>query len=164
MRPAPVRTVYFGGADVAVGEVVEGEAHAFPHRLQKEPGGVQECSLDVKGGDDEVYRVHVGDGVLEEDGLVWGPAQDGSPEAGGYVAVQVGADAAQEYGPDDCDLRDCTDYGAPVVWVGPVLLFVGGADNVCPIWWQGGLPRDDVPEAVGEDAEEVGGGVVLWLR
>ena len=27
-------------------------------------------------------------------------------------------------------LRDCTDYGAPVVRVGPVSLFVEGADNV----------------------------------
>ena len=82
------------GADVAGGEVVEGEAQAFLHRLQKEPGGVREGSFDVEGGDDEVYRVHVGDGVLEEDGLVCGPAWDGPPEAGGYVGVQVGADAA----------------------------------------------------------------------
>ena len=42
----------------------------------------------------EVYRVHVGDGVLEDDGVVWGPAWDGPPEASGYVGVQVGADAA----------------------------------------------------------------------
>ena len=84
----------FADADVAGGEVVEGEAQAFPHRLQKEPGGVREGSVDVEGGNDEVYRVHVGDGVLEEVGLVWGPAWDGPPEAGGYVGVQVGADAA----------------------------------------------------------------------
>ena len=32
------------------------------------------------------------------------------------------------------------------------------------MWWQGGLPRDNVPEAVGEDAEEVGGEVVVRLR
>ena len=38
--------------------------------------------------------MNVGDGVLEEDGLVWGPAWDGPPEAGWYVGVQVGADAA----------------------------------------------------------------------
>ena len=82
------------GADVAGGEVVEGEAQAFPHRPQKEPGCVREGSFDVEGGDDEVYRVHVGDGVLEEDGLVWGPSWDGPPEAGGYVGVQVGANAA----------------------------------------------------------------------
>ena len=56
------------GADVAGGEGVEGEAHAFRHRLQKEPGDVLEGSLDV---DDEVYWVYVGDGVLEEDGLLW---------------------------------------------------------------------------------------------
>ena len=53
------------GADVAGGKVVEEESQAFPHRLQKEPGCVQGGSFDVKGGDDEVYRVHVGDGVLE---------------------------------------------------------------------------------------------------
>ena len=64
----------FAGADVARGEVVEEQAQAFPHRLQKEPGGVQKGSSDVEGGDDEVYQVHVGDGVLEEDGLVWVPA------------------------------------------------------------------------------------------
>ena len=46
----------------------------------------------------------------------------------------------------------------------PVPLFVEGADNVRPVWWQGGLPRDDVPEAVGEDAEEVSGEVVVCLR
>ena len=44
------------------------------------------------------------------------------------------------------------------------LFFVEGADNVCLFLWQGGLPRDDVPEAVGEDAEKVGGWVVVRLR
>ena len=66
-------------------------------------------------------------------------------------------------GPDDVDLRDCTHYGMPVVRVGPVSLFVEGANNVCPVWWQGGLPRYDVSKAVGEDAEEVGGEVVVRL-
>ena len=94
---------------------------------------------------------------------MWGPAWDGPPEACWYVGVQVGADAAQEDGPDDFDLRDRTDYGAPVIRVCPVPFFVEGADNVCPVWWQGGPPRDDVPEAVGEDAEEVGGEVVVCL-
>ena len=94
---------------------------------------------------------------------MWGAAWDGPPEARWYVGVQVGADAAQEDGPDDFDLRDRTDYGAPVVRVRPVPFFVEGADNVCPVWWQGGPPRDDVPEAVGEDAEEVGGEVVVCL-
>ena len=42
--------------------------------------------------------------------------------------------------------------------------FVEGADNVCPVWWQGDSPRKDVPGAVGEDAEEVGGEVVVCLR
>ena len=149
------------GANLAGSEVGEGEANVFPHRLQKEPGGVREGSLDMEGGDDVAYWVLVGDGVLEEDGLVWGPARDGPPEAGGYVGVQVGADAAQEDGPDDFDPRDCTDYGAPVVWLGPVPLFCRGG---CPVWWQGGLPYDDVTEAVGEDAEEVGGEVVVCLR
>ena len=72
---------------------------------------------------------------------MWGPARDGPLEAGGYVGVHVGADAAQEDGPDDLYLLDCTDYGAPVVRVGPVPLFVEGADNfaqagsrgVCPV-------------------------------
>ena len=82
------------GADVAGGEVVERDAQAFLHCLQKEPGGVREGSSDVERGDDEIYRVHVGDGVLEEDGLVWGLACDGPAEAGGYVGVQVGAHAA----------------------------------------------------------------------
>ena len=94
---------------------------------------------------------------------MWEPAWDGPPEARWYVGVQVGADAAQEDGPDDFDLRDRTDYGAPVVRVCPVPFFLEGADNVCPVWWQGGPPRDDVPEAVGEDAEEVGGEVVVCL-
>ena len=57
-----------------------------------------------------------------------------------YVGVHVGADAAQENGPDDLDLRDCTDCGGAVVRVGPVPLFVEGADNVCPVWWQGLCP------------------------
>ena len=69
----------------------------------------------------------------------------------------------QEDGPDNLELRDCTDYGVPVAQVGPVPFFVQGADNICPVWWQGGLPCDDVPEAVGEDAEEVGGEVVVCL-
>ena len=68
----------------------------FPYRFQKEPGGVWEGSLDIEGGDNEVHRVHVGDGVLEEDVFVWGPARDGLPEASGYVGVQVGADVVQE--------------------------------------------------------------------
>ena len=85
------------GADCVLGaQVVEGEAQAFPDRFQKEPGGVREGSADVEEGDDVVQWVHIGDGVLEEDGLVWGPARDSSPEAGGYVGVWVGADAAQE--------------------------------------------------------------------
>ena len=86
------------------------------------------------------------------------------PEAGGYVAVQLGANAAQQDGLDNFDLHDRTDYGAPVVWVGPVPFFVEGADNVCSVWWQEGLPRDNVPEAVGDNAEEVGGEVVVCLR
>ena len=32
------------------------------------------------------------------------------------------------------------------------------------VWCQGILPHDDVPEAVGEDAEEVGEEVVVSLR
>ena len=82
----------FAGADVARGEVVEREAQAFPHRLQKEPGGVQGGSFDVEGGDDEIYRVQVGDGVPDESwphvgtGLGWPPRGwrvCGSPGGGG---------------------------------------------------------------------------------
>ena len=76
----------------------------------------------------------------------------------------MGADAVQGNGPDNLDLHDCTDYGAAVVRVSPVPFFVEGADNVCPVWWLGGLPRDDVREAVGEDAEEVGREVLVCLR
>ena len=126
--------------------------------------GVWEGFLDVEEGNDEVYQVHIGDGVLQEDGLVCRSAWDGPPKAGRYVGVQVGADAAQEECPDDFDLRDCTDYGVPVVRVRPVPFFVEGAGNFCPVLSQGGLPRDDVPQAVGKDAEEVGGGVVVCLR
>ena len=61
----------------------------------------KKASFDVEGGDDEVHRVHVCDGVLEENGLVWGPAWDGPAEACRYVGVQVVADAAQEDGLDD---------------------------------------------------------------
>ena len=86
-----------------------------------------------------------------------GTGRDCPPETGGYVGVQVGAAAAQEDGPEDLDLRDCTDYEAPVVRVGPVPFFVEKADNVCRVWSRGGVPPDDVPEAVGEDVEEVGG-------
>ena len=132
--------------------------------FQEEPRGVREGSFDVEGGDHVVDRVHVGDGALEEDGPVWGPARDGSPEAGGYVRGQVGTDAAQDDGPDDLDLRDCTQYRAPVVRVGPVPLFVEGADHVGPGRWQRGLPRNVVPQALGEDADEVGGEVIVRLR
>ena len=42
---------------------------------------------------------------------MWGAAWDGPPEARWYVGVQVGADAAQEDGPDDFDLRDSQTMG-----------------------------------------------------
>ena len=130
----------FAGADVVRGVVVDGEAHAFPDCFQKELGGVLEGYLDVEGGDDEVHRVHVGDGVREENGVVWGPARDSSPEPGGYVGVQVGADAAQEDDLDNPDLHECTHYGTPVVRAGQVLVFLEGADNFCPVPWQGVRP------------------------
>ena len=63
------------------------------------------------------------------------PPRNGPQEAGGYMGVQVGADAAQEDGPHDLDLRDRTDYGALVVRVRPVPFFVEAAENVCPVWW-----------------------------
>ena len=144
-------------ADVVGGEVVKAEAQGFADRFEKESGGVRQGSPDVKGGDEEVHWVH-------EDGLLSGPARDGSPEAGGYVGVQVGGNAAQEDGPDNPDLRDCTHYGAPDVRVGPVPLFVEGAENVCPVWWQERLPPENVPQAMGKDMEEVGWEVVVHLR
>ena len=42
--------------------------------------------------------------------------------------------------------------------------FVEGEDKVCPVCRQGGLPSDDVTQAVGEDAEAVGGELVVRLR
>ena len=141
----PAARIYEGGeagsgadgvladADVFGGEAVEGERQAFPDCFQEEPGGVREGSLDIKGGDDEVERIHVGDGVLEEDGLVWRPARDSPPEAGRYVGVQVWTDAAQEDGPDDLDLHNATNYVAPVVRLGPVPPFADGVDNAGPV-------------------------------
>ena len=80
------------------------------------------------------------------------------------MGVQVGADAAQKDGSDVLDLRDCTHYGAPVVGVAPVPLFVERVDHVGPVWWQGGLSRDNVPQALSEEGVEVHGEVVLRLR
>ena len=96
------------GADLFGDEVVEGEAQAFPDRFKEEGGGFQKVCFDFESDNDEVYRVHVGDGILKEDGLVWGPARGNAPEAGGYVGIQIGADAAQEDGPQDLHLCDCT--------------------------------------------------------
>ena len=95
---------------------------------------------------------------------MWGPAWDSSPEAGGNVGVQVGADAVQEDGPDHLHRPDRTHYGAPVVRVVPVRLFVEGVDSVGAVWWQGGLTRDNVSQALGRDAEEMGGEVIVRLR
>ena len=45
---------------------------------------------------------------------MWGAAWDGPPEARWYVGVQVGADAAQEDGPDaERILTDKPDPGTP---------------------------------------------------
>ena len=76
----------------------------------------------------------------------------------------MGADAGRENGQDDLESCDSTHYGTPVVRVGPVPFLVEGADNVCPVSWQGCLPHDDVPEAVGKDAEEVNAEVVVRFR
>ena len=119
---------------------------------------------DDEGSDDEVLWVHVADGVRKDDGLVWGLARYSSSEAGGYVRVQVGAYAAQEDGPDDIHLHDCTHFGAPVVRVDADLLSEERADHVGQVRWQGGLPRDNYPQALGEDAEKVGGEVIVRLR
>ena len=93
-----------------------------------------------------------------------GSGPGSSPEAGKYAGVEAGADAAQEDGPDALDLRDCTHYGAPVVRVGSVPLFVEGADNYGSVRWQGALPDDDIPQALGEEAEEVGREVIVRVR
>ena len=61
------------------------------------------------------------------------------------MGIQVGADAAQQDGPENLHLRDCKHYGATVVWVGPVPYFVDGAHNVGPVRWQRGSFCDDVP-------------------
>ena len=95
---------------------------------------------------------------------MWAPARDSSSEAGGNVGVQVGADAAQEDGPNHLHRPDRTHYGAPVVPVVPVRLFVEGVDNVGAVWWQGGLTRYNVPQTLGEDAEEMCGEVIVRLR
>ena len=86
-----------------------------------------------RGRDDEVHRVNIGDGVLEEDGLMWRPAQDSCPEAGGNVGVEVGTDPALEDGPDHLHFRDGTNYGDSVVMVGPVSSFVEGTDDFGPV-------------------------------
>ena len=54
--------------------------------------------------------------------------------------------------------------GRQLSGLGQSPFFVEGAENVCPVWWQGCLPRDDVPQAVGGDTEEVGREVVVRLR
>ena len=95
---------------------------------------------------------------------MWGPAWDGPPEAGWYVGVQVGRMRRRRMVQTILTSVTAQTMGRAVVRVCPVPFFVEGADNVCPVWWQGGLPRDDVPEAVGEDAEKVGGEVVVCLR
>ena len=50
-----------------------------------------ERALDIEGGDNHLVGVHVQGGVVEEDGLVGGPAGHGSPHAGGHVGEDPGA-------------------------------------------------------------------------
>ena len=95
---------------------------------------------------------------------MWGASRDCLPDGGRYVGVQVEADAAQEDGADDLDLLNGTNYGAPVVRVCQVPLFVEAAQNAGPVRWYRGLSRDDVPQVFGEEAEKVGGEVLVCLR
>ena len=53
-----------------------------------------ERALDIEGGDNHLVGVHVQCGVLEEDGLVGGPAGHGSQHAGGHVGEDRWRDAA----------------------------------------------------------------------
>ena len=135
-----------------------------PHRLEEVPGGVGKGFFDIQGGDDEVDGVHVGDGVLEEDGLMWRYAWGGALEAGRYVRVEVGVYGTYEDSTYDFDLSDHAYHEAPAVRVGPVPVFVEGADNVCPFRGHGDSSGDDAAQSLGQEAEEVGGEVVVRLR
>ena len=69
------------------------EAHGIPYLREEPVWGVGERALDIEGGDDHLVGVHVQCGVLEEDGLVGGPAGHGSPHAGGHVGEDRWRDA-----------------------------------------------------------------------
>ena len=109
--------------------------------------GVGERALDIEGGDDHLVGVHVQCGVLEEDGLVGGPAGHGPPHAGGHVGEDRWRDAAQDERPHQLDLAGGADYGPPVPRLRPVPLFVEGVDQVGPLRGDGRGARDDVPQA-----------------
>ena len=71
------------GPDVPGHERHEWEAGSIPYFCEEQVRREGERALDIEGGD---VGVHVQRGVLEEDGLVEGPAFHGPPHAGGTWA------------------------------------------------------------------------------
>ena len=122
-----------------------------------------ERALDVEGGDDHLVRAHVQRGVLEEDGLMGGPAGHGPPHAGGHVGEDCRCDVAQDERPHQLDLSGGADYGPPVPWLRPVPLLVEGADQVGPLRGDGRGARDDVPQAGCQAALDGQGEVLVRL-
>ena len=111
-----------------------------------------ERALDVKGGDNHLVGFHVQRGVLEEDGLVGGPAGHGPSHAGGHVGEDRLRNAAQDERPHQLDLGGGADYGPPVSRLRPVPLLVEGLDQVGPLRGDGCGAGDDVPQACCEAA------------
>ena len=109
--------------------------------------GSGERAFDVEGGGDPLVGVHVQRRVLEEDGLVGGPACHDSPHADGHVDEDRRCDAAQDERPPRLDLGGGADYGPPVPWLRPVPLLVEGVDQVGPLRGDGRVARDDVQQA-----------------
>ena len=97
------------------------------------------CALDVEGGNNHLVEVHVR-GVLEEDGLVGGPAGYGSPHAGGHVGEDRRCDAAQDERPHQLDLGGGADYGPPVPWLRPVTLLEKGWTRLAHSGGMGAVP------------------------
>ena len=106
-----------------------------------------EPALDIEPGDNHLVGVHVQRSVLEEDGLMWGPAGHGSPHAGGHVGEDRRRDAAHDERPHQLDLGGGADHGPPVPRLRPVPLPVEGVDQVGPLRGDGRGARDDVPQA-----------------
>ena len=106
-----------------------------------------ERALDVEGGDNHLLGAHVQCGVLEEDGLVGGPASHGPRHAGGHAGEDRRRDVAQEERQHQLHCGGGTDYGPPVSRLRPVPLLVEGVDKVGPLRGDGCGAHDDVPQA-----------------